>query len=121
MNDFQPPGIARFYLTLRDLGGNILKEGVSSSYNISIQVYEAPDLLLSVPNMQMNYTKSALGNFEVSFSMDHVGKYLLAISQGVDHLPGSPFPFHYIAGIFFSDILKLFINSLIFVIKICCY
>jgi hypothetical protein len=99
VNDFQPPGIARFYLTLRDLGGNILKESVTSVYNLSIQVYEAPDILLSVSNIQMNYTKSSLGNFEVSFSMDRVGKYLLAIGQGNNYLPGSPFQFEYIAGI----------------------
>lgn len=99
INEFQPPGMARFYLTLKDSAGNILNESNANIHNISIQVYDSSGVPLSLPDMKIDYVQN-VSQYVISFTMNQIGQFVLAIGKGVDYLAGSPFQFYYIAGNF---------------------
>ncbi|KAI5068455.1 hypothetical protein GOP47_0016800 [Adiantum capillus-veneris] len=97
INEFQPPGTARFYLTLKDSAGNILNESYASVHNISIQVYDDSNAPLAIPDMGIDYLQN-VSQYIISFSLNQIGQFILAIGKGPDYLEGSPFRFYYIAG-----------------------
>ncbi|MCO5549394.1 hypothetical protein L7F22_002865 [Adiantum nelumboides] len=97
INEFQPPGMARFYLILKDSAGNILNETYADVYNISIEVYDSFNASLTIPDMRIDYLQN-MSQYVISFSLNHFGQFILAIGKGADYLAGSPFQFYYVAG-----------------------